>query len=337
MGIAKPITVSGISISGADAGNYTFNTAAATTANITPKALTVSGITASNKTYDGTTAATVMTSGATLTGLVAGDALTVAATGVFADKNAAAGKTVNLINSYAGADVANYTITGQTLATANISPAALSVNANAASKTEGKTDPALTFSVTGLVANETEASTLSGALVRNTGETAGLYLIKQGTLKANANYAINYTPADLTITAAPVQNAEPSLIDTLNKVVSAMPKQSINVPTAPPTVTSASLSKPSAIPVSDKTGSEIKTDSKPVATDAASNKATTKNEDPKAGEGKTADSKEVVKEDNKEVKDSKDKKDEKKAVASAEEPTSKAAETPASKPLPVCQ
>jgi len=52
VGTGKPVSVSGISISGTDAGNYTFNTTASATANITAKSLTVSasGI---NKVYDG--------------------------------------------------------------------------------------------------------------------------------------------------------------------------------------------------------------------------------------------------------------------------------------------
>ena len=52
------MSVSGISISGVDAGNYTFNTTATSTANISARALTVSA-TAANKAYDGTRAATV--------------------------------------------------------------------------------------------------------------------------------------------------------------------------------------------------------------------------------------------------------------------------------------
>jgi len=55
----KPVSVSGITISGADAGNYTFNTTASTTANITPLAITGS-VTAANKVYDGTIAATII-------------------------------------------------------------------------------------------------------------------------------------------------------------------------------------------------------------------------------------------------------------------------------------
>ena len=59
VGNGKTVSVSGISISGADAGNYTLlNTTASTTANITPRDLTVSA-TGVNKEYDGTTSATV--------------------------------------------------------------------------------------------------------------------------------------------------------------------------------------------------------------------------------------------------------------------------------------
>src|SRR5205823_190020 len=58
VGTGKAVAVSGISISWTDAGNYTFNTTASTSADITARALTVSaqGI---SKIYDGTTAATV--------------------------------------------------------------------------------------------------------------------------------------------------------------------------------------------------------------------------------------------------------------------------------------
>ena len=45
VGTGKTVTVSGLTIGGADAGNYTL-TQPTTTANITAKALTVSGITA---------------------------------------------------------------------------------------------------------------------------------------------------------------------------------------------------------------------------------------------------------------------------------------------------
>src|SRR5206468_2170544 len=56
VGTGKTVSVSGISVTGADAGNYTVNTAATTAADITARALTVSAA-GVNKVYDGTTAA----------------------------------------------------------------------------------------------------------------------------------------------------------------------------------------------------------------------------------------------------------------------------------------
>jgi hypothetical protein len=58
VGNGKAVSVSGISISGTDAGNYTFNAAATTVADITGKALTVTA-TGIDKVYDGNATATV--------------------------------------------------------------------------------------------------------------------------------------------------------------------------------------------------------------------------------------------------------------------------------------
>src|SRR5262249_61908386 len=58
-GTGKAISVSGISISGADAGNYTLQgTSASASADITPRALTVSA-SGGSQVYDGSTNATV--------------------------------------------------------------------------------------------------------------------------------------------------------------------------------------------------------------------------------------------------------------------------------------
>src|SRR5207244_3041013 len=57
VGTSKPVTVSGITVSGAGAANYTFNSSASTRADITTATLTVSA-TGHNKVYDGTTNAT---------------------------------------------------------------------------------------------------------------------------------------------------------------------------------------------------------------------------------------------------------------------------------------
>jgi hypothetical protein len=71
VGTHVTVTVNGLTLSGPAATNYLI-TAPTTTANITPKTLTVTGITAI-KTYDGTTATTLNTAGAVLAGVVTAD------------------------------------------------------------------------------------------------------------------------------------------------------------------------------------------------------------------------------------------------------------------------
>ena len=133
VGTGKPVSVSGISISGTDAGNYTFNTTAATTADITALAITGS-ITASNKVYDGTTTAAILTR--TLTGVISGDVVSyTGGTANFANKNVGTGKTVNATGlSLSGADAGNYTVNTTASTTANITARALTVSATAANK-----------------------------------------------------------------------------------------------------------------------------------------------------------------------------------------------------------
>jgi hypothetical protein len=127
VGAGKTVALTS-SYSGADAGNYAITNQASTTASISQAALTISGITAADKTYNASDAATVNTAVHSYNGLFAGDVVSVAATGLFSDKNAGAGKTVNLSSSYSGADAGNYAITGQATTTASISQAALTVS-----------------------------------------------------------------------------------------------------------------------------------------------------------------------------------------------------------------
>ena len=127
VGVAKPVNVSGIALSGTDAGNYSFNVTATTSADITPATLSLSGVSAANKVYDATTSATL--SGGSLSGVFGSDVVGVSGTGVFADtsvpldgKNVGTGKTVNLSSfTLTGADAGNYVLSGGTaLTTADI-------------------------------------------------------------------------------------------------------------------------------------------------------------------------------------------------------------------------
>ena len=120
VGTSKPLTVSGINLSGTPAANYSLVQPTNLTANITNRSLIVTAI-GVNKVYDGTTLASIATR--TLTGVVAPDDVTIAGgTASFADKNAGVGKSVTVLGLVlSGADVANYTlVSGDVSATADI-------------------------------------------------------------------------------------------------------------------------------------------------------------------------------------------------------------------------
>ncbi len=177
----------GIAIGSLGNANYaiTYNAANLT---INPRALTVTADAKSKAYGDANPALTY-----TATGLVNNDTLS--------------GSLATSAGQYS--DVGNYTITS-TLANSNyaitynaanltITPRALTVTADALSKTYGDANPALTYTVggAGLVNNDT----LSGSLSTTAGQYSDVssYGITLGSL-SNANYAITYTGANLTIT-----------------------------------------------------------------------------------------------------------------------------------------
>lgn len=129
---------------GTNAGNYTvyyrvvgdanYNDVAVTQVtgvSIARKSITVSGIKAKNKTYDASTTATLDYTAASFNGLLAGDNLSITATGTFSDANAGTGKTVAISGlTLGGSSIGNYILAAsgnQTSTTANINKAASSV------------------------------------------------------------------------------------------------------------------------------------------------------------------------------------------------------------------
>ena len=181
-------------------GNYS-GEAASKTYTIEKATVTPSIISSTTKTYDGTTAATGLT--ITLEGVLSGDTVTATADSyTYNSANVAEANTVTANDiTLDGADAGNYTLSSDT-ATANgtITPAALTVTADAKSKAYGDADPALTYQVSGLL----NGDTLTGALERDAGENVGSYAITQGSLDAGDNYTLTFTGANLTITARPV-------------------------------------------------------------------------------------------------------------------------------------
>jgi hypothetical protein len=124
-GTDKVVNIFGLSLGGADVGNYTLaSTTASTTADIAKAVIAaITGITAADKIYDGTTDATLNTSGAGFTNMIVGDRLTVASgNGVFADASLGTGKSVAITGlSLGGGDAENYDLADTTaVATADI-------------------------------------------------------------------------------------------------------------------------------------------------------------------------------------------------------------------------
>jgi len=215
VGTGKSVTVSGLTISGANAGNYTL-IQPTVTANITARTLTVTakGV---NKVYDGTTNATVTLSD----NRISGDVLTVSyAAASFTNKNVGTGKPVNVRGiAIAGASSTNY-MPAATIAstTANITAAPLTVSGiTAANKVyDGKTAATLNASaaaLVGVIAGDTvtlstgsakgnfnnknvgtgKTVTISGLAI--SGASSGNYKLTQPTATASI------TPRTLTVTA----------------------------------------------------------------------------------------------------------------------------------------
>jgi gliding motility-associated-like protein len=210
IGISKAVAVSGISLTGTDAGNYTITSSTATgTASITIKSLTISA-TASDKVYDGNTTANV----ALTDNRISGDVFTVDKTATFNNKNIGTGKAVAVSGiSLTGTDAGNYTITSSTATgTASITVRSLTISATASDKVyDGNTTANLTLTDNRILGDiftvektatfnnknigASKAVTVSG--ISLTGTDAGNYTITSSTATGTASITVK----SLTISA----------------------------------------------------------------------------------------------------------------------------------------
>ena len=178
VGTGKTVTGT-LTVSGADAGNYTFTKVETTTANITALPITITAD-AKSKTYGGTDPAFTaqVTSGSVITGDLASGSLT-----------RVAGTVVNTyaINKGTYTYGSNYT---ETFVSANLTIIAkpISVKPYAQSKSYGSSDPAFTYqSVPTLLSGDS----FTGTLTRSTGEAIGNYNYAIGSLSAGSNYSLS--------------------------------------------------------------------------------------------------------------------------------------------------
>lgn len=187
---ATTVTYAGLSLTGADATNYSLTIQSPASATITTKALTMSGLTVpASKIYDATTAAvvsgtpTLQTSEAVGAGTTAdgipytGDAVSITGTaaGTYNSKNVATATTVTFSGlSLTGAQATNYSLTIQGAASATITTKALTLTgATADNKTfDGTT--AATISGSALQSAEAPGSGTTSDGIPYTGDVVSL-------------------------------------------------------------------------------------------------------------------------------------------------------------------
>ncbi len=190
VGSGKTVTTAGVTLGGADAGNYSVATSATGSADITARPLTVTAI-ANSKVYGDTDPSFSYTSD-----IVSGDAFT----GLLSRDSGEDTGTYAMTQGTLDAGT-NYTITF-TSASFTISPATLTVTADDATKVYGSANPALTVSYSGFQGSD-DAGDLDTAPTALTSAVdssdAGTYAI---TLSpgVDGNYVFSYTPGTLTVT-----------------------------------------------------------------------------------------------------------------------------------------
>ena len=150
------VTVSGQSLTGAQASNYSL-TEPTTTANITQQNLTVTCITANDKVYDGTTAATLNTGGATLVGVIAGDTVTLntaSAVGTFVTSSVGSDILVQVSGlTISGAQSPNYSLTQPTTTASILNPVPTTTSLSPTSTAAGSSGFTLTINGTNFVSS----------------------------------------------------------------------------------------------------------------------------------------------------------------------------------------
>jgi hypothetical protein len=214
------VNVTGISFTGSALTNYSFNTTASTTANITPFPLTVSA-TGISKVYDGGVSATVNLSGSP----TPPDTLSYTYTSAkFANANAANGINVNVTGiSFTGSALTNYAFNTSASTSANITPFSLTISATGIPKTyDGGLTAAVTLSGAPAPPDTLTYSYLSaGFIAPNAGN--GITVNVAGisfTGSALTNYSFNSTavttaniykaPLTATVTGTQVYGASPT-------------------------------------------------------------------------------------------------------------------------------
>jgi hypothetical protein len=217
VGTNKTVTVTGISLGGGDAGNYTFNDTATAFANITARSLTVTA-SGSSKVYDGNTSATVTFHD----DRVSGDDFTVTGTASFSDKNVGTGKTVSVTGiDISGTNAGDYTLGNTTTSTtADITAKALTISATGVDKVYDTTTAATVTLSDDRVSGDVFTDSYTSAAFADANVGTGKAVSVSG-MSISGTDAGNYTFNTTASTTANITKADTvtSLADGLNPSV----------------------------------------------------------------------------------------------------------------------
>jgi len=215
VGIAKTVTVSGLTLGGADASRYTL-APTTTSATISQAQLTVTGITANSKVYDGKSTVTVNVGSAALNGVVGTDNVTLGTTtavGTMDSKNVGV-RTVTLSGlTLVGTAAGNYQISPAPTTTVTVTPKTVTITGLGAQNkvydgTTAATLQVLTKTgIQGVVAGDRVNYNVAGAVgtfsdpnVGN-GKTVTITGVVLSSPPTGNNDAANYIVAPITTTA----------------------------------------------------------------------------------------------------------------------------------------
>ena len=185
VGVGKIVTITGLTLTGHDAHNYSVGETTTATANITAKSITVTADPSQTKVYGDTDPVFTYTNDS----LIVGDTLS------------------GVLGRVSGEDVGIYAITQGTLSAGDnysigftsadftITQKTINVAADSFSKNVGDTDPVFTYTNDTLIGEDS----FIGSLTRDPGEDAGTYAITQGSLTLGNNYILNFINGLLTI------------------------------------------------------------------------------------------------------------------------------------------
>ncbi|MGN5520159.1 YDG domain-containing protein, partial [Halopseudomonas sp. Lyrl_26] len=181
------------------------------TLTITAKVINLINAIAQNRVYDGTTGANVI---ADLDGVITGDDLDVALSGLFDNKNAGTGKDVTVTGSLTGADAGNYTLNGPVTTTADITAKVIDlINAVAQNREyNGTTDADVTAELDGVISGDDLQLAVNGAFDNKNAGTGKSVTVNGALSGADAS---NYT---LSGPATATADITAKVIDLINAV-----------------------------------------------------------------------------------------------------------------------